>query len=638
MTLFDDGTATLRPVTAAPIVKERRGLFRNFNPRFQLAAAIGWAIACVTLLCAFAAAFVASYVAENRVRHDTEQLLTQYATQARHAVAMQLSTHTSILQATAAQIVASADRGADALSLHLQAVRAEFPDFAWLGVADAQGRVMAAIGPPLETDSVAQRAWFQQGRTAATIVTPTNGVAQGLGPIPNASPLSPQIVTLAVPITHNGGPNVEGHPGMNVGVNVGVLGAHLSQTWLGQLRARLLTQLTTNRALELFFTAEDGTVIAGPVGSIGKTMAEVRARDTDNWLESRSAAQDATGRPSMPRWNVVVRETAYTALAPARGLRNTVFTVVLLSGMVGAVIAIWLAHILTRRLGALAQQTSAVRRGERQNISPPTGRDEVHQIGTVLADTIHQLQQEKHALADLNAALDARVAERSARIERLADEARAASLVRERLRIARELHDTLAHSLMALLTQIRLARKLRDRMAPHELDEELGRAEQVAADGLTEARAAITEMRHNGAGEIGLGNALQDLLSRFSGRSAIDAQLHADPVVAQLAGDRAETIFRIVEEALRNVARHAQASQALVVLTQRVAHSPDLSTLSATMCVEISDNGVGFDVRQKHPGHYGLNGIHEQAALLGAQLTIESRAGQGTRIRLEFAL
>ncbi|MDE2276663.1 MAG: HAMP domain-containing protein, partial [Burkholderiales bacterium] len=285
---------------------------------------------------------------------------------------------------------------------------------------------------------------------------------------------------------------------------------------------------------------------------------------------------------------------------------------------------------LTRRLARLAEAAQAVRSGRQRTLAMPTGRDEVARIGATLAATVEHLQQEKQALATLNAELDARVAERTARIERLAEESRHAAVTRERLRLARDLHDTLAHSLMAVLTQIRLVRKLRLRLDGPALDDELGRAEAVATSGLAEARAAIAQMRQNSVRDAGLGPALQELLARFRERSGVAATLQADTDAAALAGARAETVFRIVEEALHNVERHAQARTMQVVLAASATEG------ATRFSIEVADDGVGFEPTLARPGHYGLQGMREQAALIGARLSLHSRPGGGTRLELLF--
>lgn len=294
------------------------------------------------------------------------------------------------------------------------------------------------------------------------------------------------------------------------------------------------------------------------------------------------------------------------------------------------------ARVFTRRLSWLARDAEAVRTGRVPALHPPKGVDEVSRIGSTLAQLVDHLQAEKQSLQALNAELDRRVAERTLRIERMGDEARHAAVTRERLHIARELHDTLAHSMMALLTQVRLVRKLRDRMSPAELGAELERAEVVAATGLAEARAAITQMRDNGVHDTGLGRALDDLARRFVQRTGVQCGLTADPGMAVWADDRAETVFRIVEEALRNVERHARARSVRVDLRVDEEAVGQRAGEGRRVMVEVVDDGIGFDPARPAPGHYGLRGMQEQAALIAAQWEIVSRPGHGTRVSLRM--
>ncbi len=136
----------------------------------------------------------------------------------------------------------------------------------------------------------------------------------------------------------------------------------------------------------------------------------------------------------------------------------------------------------------------------------------------------------------------------------------------------------------------------------------------------------------------GLGPALQDLLARFRERTGVAAELQAEPAAAGLASERAETVLRIAEEALHNVERHAQAQHLTLRLRAASALGRGQADAGAAqaLCLEIIDDGVGFDPAVPKPGHYGLLGIEEQAALIGARLELRSRPGQGTHIVVEF--
>lgn len=592
------------------------GWWARFDPRRHLAAAIGWSIFSVVALASLAAANLAASMAERTARADTQRLIAQFAVQVRHGLGMNVETRLAIISATAAQITASEDRGNEALRRHLEAVQAQFPEFAWVGVADAAGQVIAATGGMLEGLNVAQRPWFSAARDKPHLgeVHQAQMLDKLLPAAPDGQPL--RFVDAAAPVINN------------KGVVVGVIGGHLAWTWIERLQRDLIGALDTRRQLELILTTSDGLVVSGPQQWVGKRLGDADLSEGGRYLVARhdDHAEVDAGLP----WVVAVRQPATAALAQAQVTRRTVFLGVLGAGLLAALVSVFLSHALTRRLGALAKGAQAVRRGERSQLAVPAGADEVGRIGGVVAELVDHLQREKQALATLNAELDQRVAERSARIERLAEESRVAAVTRERLRMARDLHDTLAHSLMALLAQIRLVRKLRARWGEAELDAELGHAEDVAASGLAGARAAITQMRHNGVQEAGLGTALRELLDRFNQRTGVLADLQTDASAAAMADERAETLFRIVEEALHNVERHANAKRVAVALRQTG------EAMAPRRWLSITDDGVGFDTAAPVQGHYGLLGIREQAALVHARLTVHSAPGQGTCIELEF--
>lgn len=594
----------------------------RLSPRRHLSAAIGWSVLVVVALASLVAGNLAASEAEHAARASTERLLAQFATQVDHGLRVSLRNRLSIVEATAAQIAASGDRGADAVRRHLDAVQAQFPEFAWLGVADVHGRIVAATGDLLRGESVAQRPWFAGARTGRYLGDPGEAELPGRYP-PNAADGAPQrYIDVAAPIR------------LDSGGLAGVVGGQLAWEWIERLQAELLGALDSRRRLELLLADGRDVVTLGPSDWLGRTLQAIGdVGEGGAYLVGRHAAGQADGVDL--GWQVVVRQPSDQALAPVERLRRTVFATVLLAGLLAALLAVGVTHWLTRRLAALAAEAGAVRRGERVGLSVPAGDDEVSRIGAALAELVGHLQREKAALTALNAELDARVAERTARIERLAEESRHAAVTRERLRLARDLHDTLAHSLMALLTQLRLVRKLRDKLPEAELDAELARAEAVAASGLAEARAAITQIRHGSVREHGLASALRDLLARFRERTGIETRLHAQGQAGDLADERAETVYRIVEEALRNVERHAEA-QTVTVEVDDIPSGGDSPPDEAHARVAVRDDGRGFDPAAARPGHYGLLGMREQASLINAEMAIRSAPGRGTEVVLTF--
>ena len=296
----------------------------------------------------------------------------------------------------------------------------------------------------------------------------------------------------------------------------------------------------------------------------------------------------------------------------------------LLTSIVVALIGIAFARRLTRRLTRLTSAVQQVATDHAMPLHEPEGHDEVAVLGRSFVRLMTALREEREELDSLMRELEERVAARTREVERLAADNRYAAVVRERLRLARDLHDTLAHSMMEMLAEVRTLRLLHAH-DPAKLAAEIERAEQVAQQGLQEARQAVSQMRLNSVRDLGLGAALRSAVSRFADRTGLDVRFSADPVAASFADARAEGVFRIAEEALRNIDRHAQASHVEVTLKD---------TGDAQIELLVSDDGVGFDAESAHPGHYGLVGIREQAQLIDAELELRSQPGRGATLRL----
>lgn len=208
-----------------------------------------------------------------------------------------------------------------------------------------------------------------------------------------------------------------------------------------------------------------------------------------------------------------------------------------------------------------------------------------------------------------------------AEVERAHAQARSALVMRERLKIAHDLHDTIVHALVAVVAQLRLVRKLAER-APERVAAELEQAEKAAREGLDRGRAALGQVRFQRAGVEGLAAALRRAVARFEERTGVAVSLQLDAGVEQVAGETAEILYRIAEEALRNVESHARARSVKVTATLR----------QGEIDVAVVDDGRGFDPAGDNPGHYGLQGMDEQAQTIGGRLSVESGPGRGASV------
>jgi signal transduction histidine kinase len=327
-------------------------------------------------------------------------------------------------------------------------------------------------------------------------------------------------------------------------------------------------------------------------------------------------------------WQVQLSEPKELVYQRADALALRIVWISICLGLATAALGALGARHLTNRLKRLTQSAAAVGRNEIARIEVPSGRDEVAQLAAVFAKILDDLHQERSELLKLSGELERRVAVRTREVERLAEESRYAAIVRERLQIARDLHDTLAHSMMAMLSEVRLLRKLQAH-DPDSLPDELARAEEVAQAGMNEARSAIAQMRVNSVRDTGLGPALSKAVERFKDRTGLHVEFAVDADAARFGDERAEVIFRMTEEALRNIERHAAASNVRVALRMLDA---------AQLEMQIEDDGVGFDTAASRPGHFGLIGLREQAQLIGAVFEIKSAPGQGTVLRFTLRI
>jgi signal transduction histidine kinase len=208
-----------------------------------------------------------------------------------------------------------------------------------------------------------------------------------------------------------------------------------------------------------------------------------------------------------------------------------------------------------------------------------------------------------------------------------AAEARSAAAA-ERGRLAREMHDVLAHSLSALALQLESSRLLaRDRGADADVVRALDRAHHLAASGLEEARRAIAAARGE---ELPGPERLEALTAAFTEQSGLPVKLTVDGEPRELAPDVRLAIYRTAQEALTNIRRHATPESVEVELSYR-----DEETILAVEDRGAADVPPPASPAQSNGGGYGLAGMRERAELLGGHLVAEPTAS-GFRVELSL--
>jgi two-component system sensor histidine kinase UhpB len=196
----------------------------------------------------------------------------------------------------------------------------------------------------------------------------------------------------------------------------------------------------------------------------------------------------------------------------------------------------------------------------------------------------------------------------------------------ERRRIAREMHDQFGEQLTALGRRIAL---LKDTCASHPESREHADALEAIARRLDrDVDHLVWELRPTALDDLGLRAALTNYVQDWSSRVGISAHLHTSGLWDNRLPSEAETtLYRIAQEALTNVAKHSRAATVEVILERRADH----------VVLIVEDDGVGFDPGGGTAQGFGLIGMQERAALVGAKLQIESSVGQGTTILVRMA-
>jgi two-component system sensor histidine kinase UhpB len=245
-----------------------------------------------------------------------------------------------------------------------------------------------------------------------------------------------------------------------------------------------------------------------------------------------------------------------------------------------------------------------------------------HRLLEMLALALAQQRQierrERDLAATRQAASEARESEAGARraeqeLRRLA-RARLESREEERRRLARDLHDDLGQSLAAIKMELRSAAGEAGRQ----------RALEIVDSAVASMRRIVADLRPTLLDDLGAVQAVEACVQQFAERHGMACDLAVEPPEAQLPPACSTAVYRIVQEALTNVARHADATHAQV----RIAVGED------EVRVVVSDDGRGFEPNaQPRPGATGLVGMRERVLALGGCLVVASKPGQGTRLR-----
>jgi two-component system, NarL family, sensor histidine kinase UhpB len=202
---------------------------------------------------------------------------------------------------------------------------------------------------------------------------------------------------------------------------------------------------------------------------------------------------------------------------------------------------------------------------------------------------------------------------------RRAGSAALAAQEQERARVARDLHDEVNQSLTGLLLRLEAVREA----APPALEPELAETKALDNQAMRELLSLARQLRPTALDDLGLAAAVAGQVEQL-GHSEVEAEFAAEGSFSDLGDDAQLVVYRVAQEALSNAGRHSGAGHVAVTLRRRE---------DGGVALTVSDDGRGFAFEESERG-LGIGGMRERALLIGGELTIESRPGAGTTVRL----
>lgn len=343
-------------------------------------------------------------------------------------------------------------------------------------------------------------------------------------------------------------------------------------------------------------------------------------------------------------WGVAIRQPVSKVMAPVNSLRRQLL---LGGGATFAVALLVMSWFITcqivRPIQALDEASQQFAAGNLDIPVPHGGTDEIARLTAHLEQMRVRLEATLEDHRRWNEALEEMVEERTRELAALYEQLQGEEAMRKRLlgkvltaqeeerkRLARELHDAVGQSLSAIImTTTAVENSLPTSFVSGK--EKLASVRNIATQALQDLRNLIFDLRPEVLDDLGLALALRSQVKKHLEPAGVQARLSAAGLKGQLPAEVEIAVFRVVQEAITNIARHAQATEANILLAKK----------GDRLIVRVEDNGIGFDpdqvMRQKRKG-WGLRGMEERVTLLGGKFYIGAKPGQGTLILAEIPL
>ena len=392
------------------------------DPRRRFRMRLGLAIASVTLSFSLLLSWVVGSVSIAQNKSHRGELMAQLADQIAQRLDQGMYTYFREIQFLASlNEIQDPNQPLAAKRSALEDLKRTYPGYAWIGLTDDQGKVIASVESILEGVDVSERSWFVEGQKNIT-VQDVHEAHLLAAKVPNPNPDEPvRFVNISAPVFNR------------EGTFQGVLGAHLYWEWTSKIRDVLQQPLQINHQVEVrIISASEEVLLAANKGKAtlqmkesfqlaqqGKTGYQVETgTDSRSYLVGFAPTQGYRSYPGLG-WVVLVRQPTTIAFAEARSLQHKILRWGIVLGIISIAISWWVSGRLSTPLVAIATAADKIRRDESVKIPIISGLDEVAILSRSISSLVCTLKEQQDALKTLNSELELRVAARTASLKRL---------------------------------------------------------------------------------------------------------------------------------------------------------------------------------------------------------------------------
>lgn len=337
-------------------------------------------------------------------------------------------------------------------------------------------------------------------------------------------------------------------------------------------------------------------------------------------------------------WGVIVEQPEDVALALPTALRRRILFISAGAFVAALALAWGTSYQVVRPLTRLTENARRIAGGDLGSAVIPGGQDEIRRLGESFETMRARLEESQRQLAIWSSELEDRVRDRTAQLEQRNREREVllgkvmTAQEEERKRIARDLHDQVGQALTSLTMRLGSAETALGERDP-ETAEQLAVLRQAASDTIEEVRRLIGDLRPSILDDMGLAAAVGWYLESHLERAGVNTSLEVTGFNGKLPARVEITAFRVVQEAVNNIMKHASARNATVTLVRT----------DADVEGEVRDDGSGFDVSLVVPAlagnrAVGLLGMRERVNLIGGSMRIQSESGEGTVVSFRIPL